>query len=51
VKSYYGEFNISLASDKHINYYYEYKLLNNDVDFQEMFSYQENAESPFYLEC
>jgi hypothetical protein len=49
-KIYYGESFISLASHKHFDYYYEYKLLKNDVDVQEMFSYEENAEGPFNLD-
>ena len=47
---YYVESYISLEYDKHFDYYYEYKLLKNYVDGQEMFSYEENAEGPFYLD-
>jgi len=47
---YYGEPYISLASDKHFNYYYEYKILKNDADVKEMFLYEENAKCIFYLD-
>lgn len=40
---YYGELYISLASDNFFYYYYKYKLVKNEADVQEMFSYKENA--------